>query len=182
MRTIKAITVCNPWAWAMVNGPTPTTAHKRYENRGWWTDYRGPVLIHAGKDEKWMPEGMALLRKLGIEPLRSALEFGAAIGVVDLVDVKRKAECGGDPFAFGPVCFELANPRRLPRPVPMRGQLSLWNVDVERVPGLAELLGDEWSGVRGEGSEPETREERIERAIAAVGPGRLKRGSQRGLF
>src|SRR5688572_4676832 len=38
---MKALSLRQPWAWAVVHGG------KRVENRGWTTDYRGPLLIHA---------------------------------------------------------------------------------------------------------------------------------------
>jgi hypothetical protein len=40
---MKAITLHEPWASAMADGL------KSIETRGWGTDYRGPVAIHAGK-------------------------------------------------------------------------------------------------------------------------------------
>lgn len=39
---MKAISIQQPWAWAIFNG-------KPVENRKWSTAYRGPLLIHAGK-------------------------------------------------------------------------------------------------------------------------------------
>ena len=38
---MKALTVCQPWAWAIVEG------HKSVENRRWSTAYRGLLLIQA---------------------------------------------------------------------------------------------------------------------------------------
>ncbi|MHC4404130.1 MAG: ASCH domain-containing protein [Planctomycetota bacterium] len=40
---MKALTICQPWAWAIIHGPKPV------ENRGWATKYRGPLAIHAGQ-------------------------------------------------------------------------------------------------------------------------------------
>lgn len=42
---MKALSVRQPWPWLMFNADPP----KDIENRTWPTDYRGPVLIHAGK-------------------------------------------------------------------------------------------------------------------------------------
>jgi hypothetical protein len=39
----KVLTVCQPYAEMIACG------HKPVENRVWWTFYRGPLLIHAGK-------------------------------------------------------------------------------------------------------------------------------------
>lgn len=42
---MKALTIRQPWAWAIVHGP------KRLENRDWpGCSYRGPILIHASKN------------------------------------------------------------------------------------------------------------------------------------
>lgn len=40
---MKALSVKQPWAWAIIH------AGKDIEKRTWRTDYRGPLLIHAGK-------------------------------------------------------------------------------------------------------------------------------------
>lgn len=174
MKTIKALTICQPWAWAILNGPTATTAYKRFENRNWQSDYVGPLVIHAGKSTKWMKEGCDFLRKQGIV-LPGSFEFGAALGLVDMVGCLRKAECGGDPYAFGPFCFELANPRRLAQPVPMPGKLTLWNFEAAIV---AELLD---VGALPEVQAGESREKRIKRAVDATG-GRVGRIEQPGLW
>lgn len=170
-KTIRAITICEPWAWAVIHGA------KRFENRSWYSDYQGPLVIHAGKSTKWMKEGCALLRKLGIEP-PADLVFGAILGVVDMVDCVRPAQAKTadgkpDPFAFehSPWCHQYANPRPLAKPIPYLGKLQFFRVARSLV---AELLD-------GPGVAPatnETREERIERAIEAVGPTRVKRARQ----
>lgn len=38
---MRCISVKQPWAWMIFH------AGKNVENRGWDTDYRGPILIHA---------------------------------------------------------------------------------------------------------------------------------------
>jgi hypothetical protein len=40
---MRGLSIRHPWAWAIVH------AGKRIENRDWYCDYRGPVLIHASK-------------------------------------------------------------------------------------------------------------------------------------
>lgn len=40
---MKALSILQPYAWLIVNGI------KDVENRGWYTPYRGPFLVHAGK-------------------------------------------------------------------------------------------------------------------------------------
>jgi len=48
MTDIRAITLWQPWAGSIA------VLGKDIENRSWRTDYRGPVLIHAGAT--WDPE------------------------------------------------------------------------------------------------------------------------------
>ena len=56
---MKALSVRQPWAWAIVAGWKPI------ENRTWATDYRGPLLIHAGRRED--PDGFHFLESRGID-------------------------------------------------------------------------------------------------------------------
>lgn len=42
---MKAITIWQPWASLIACGA------KKYETRGWATNYRGPIAIHAGKKD-----------------------------------------------------------------------------------------------------------------------------------
>jgi hypothetical protein len=52
---VKALTVRQPWAWATIY------AGKDVENRRWRTTYRGPLLIHAGKNADPDPEATSRL-------------------------------------------------------------------------------------------------------------------------
>jgi len=170
MKTIRALTICQPWAWAVM-GP------KRFENRDWYTDYQGPLVIHAGKSTSWMHEGVAFLRSLGIEPPRD-LAFGAIIGVVDQVDCIRPSEAKRadgtpDPFAMldKAWCHQYANPRRLATPIPYKGQQGFFRVPAELVKSIVDYaaLPDARPG--------ETKEERLDRAVKATG-GRVGRVEQ----
>lgn len=44
---VKVLSIRQPWAWLIVAGL------KDIENRTWKTDYRGRLLIHAGKEFDW---------------------------------------------------------------------------------------------------------------------------------
>lgn len=113
----KALTICQPWAWAIVHGA------KRVENRTWPTRYRGWLAIHAGKSKAWLcddlPDGT---------PVPTDLVFGAVVGVAWLDDVVRPDACGDDPFAFGPWCWRLTKVSPLVEPVPCRGAQGLWDL------------------------------------------------------
>lgn len=130
--TMKAITIHQPWAWAIIAG------HKRVENRTWPIRYRGPLAIHAGLSHASEQEGRRVLADLGIA-VPDDLVYGAILGVVDLVGCLRPSDrqrrllnCQlmDDPLATGPWCWVLANPRPLFDPEPCRGQQAVWEADV----------------------------------------------------
>lgn len=119
---MKAIVIQQPWAWAIMAG------HKKIENRTWTTGHRGDLLIVAGKSTARLASGTEFLRQLGIT-VPGNLTYGAAIGIVSLADISPVADCDrDDPFAEGPWCWILRRPRRLSPPVPVRGQMGLFQV------------------------------------------------------
>jgi len=120
--TIPALTICQPWAWAILRG------HKTVENRTWATRYTGPLVIHAGASKAWLRDGEAFLQRHGFFVRREWLIFGALLGVVELVDCGPVSQHAGNPWAFGPICWELAKPRPLAKPVPYKGQLGIFRV------------------------------------------------------
>ena len=119
---MKALTVRQPWAWAIVH------AGKTIENRTWATKYRGPLLIHAAKgrptraEMTWAAEYIE--RITGPVGWHSTLTFGDVIGVVDLVDVITTPP--DSPWWMGPVGWVLRNPRPC-QPWPLHGQLGLFD-------------------------------------------------------
>ncbi len=126
---MKALSVCQPWAWAIVAGV------KRIENRWRPTRHRGPLAIHASKSRRYLAGDYAGLLP-GLPPAEE-LPFGALVGVVEVVDCVPLAEVEGDPFAVGPWCWVLSGARQC-RPVPFMGQVSLFSVPDRLVepPGL----------------------------------------------
>jgi hypothetical protein len=159
---VKALTVQQPWAWAIVHGG------KDVENRTQMWSYRGPLAIHAGA--RWSQRGAdfdtlqrAYAVWLGfdqwsglfgghtampIDPKnddrdRVLIDFGAIIGVVDLVDAHPDADCchpwgeqsyveHGGTKRVDIVHLVLDNPRAVD-PIPCPGRLGLWNLppDIE---------------------------------------------------
>lgn len=126
----KALTIDAYWAWAIAHG------EKRVENRGWRTHYRGPLLIHAGLTERRDTEAIEFLRQhpasLGPAAKVQAIR-GTVIAVCDLVDCIESDypplithPLAGDPFAFGPWCWVLANVRPLAEPIACTGKQGLW--------------------------------------------------------
>lgn len=118
---MKALTICQPWAWAIVHGP------KRIENRTWWTNYRGMIAIHAGKSRKWLEDRL----NDGTPVKHDELVFGAIIGVANLWHCCRVERLQKPvPFGEGPFCWLLADVTALARPYEIAGQRGLWDVDI----------------------------------------------------
>lgn len=120
---MKALTVCQPFAWAIIHGP------KKIENRTWPTDYRGPLAIHAGKSRKWL---CPVLRDGTPAPAPAEMAFGAVIGRVKLVACVRRRDPRviEDPFAEGQWCWVLEDPEPI-EPHPWRGKQRLFEVPDE---------------------------------------------------
>lgn len=146
---MKALTVQQPWAWAVTSG------HATVENRTRLWKYRGPLAIHAGA----RPCGRGTTSPLILDALRPVLTpweqenrrlftgdhgdlfvHDAIIGVVDLVDVHHASGCckpwgeqshveqSGRLRAI--VHLVLDDPRPVD-PIPCRGRLGLWTLPPE---------------------------------------------------
>jgi hypothetical protein len=123
METPKILTVRQPWAWAIIHGG------KDIENRTWPVDYRGPVIIHAGR--AFDDEGFDLVHKLCDEVPDHDLFWssrGKIIGRVDIVDCVKDysslwAETGDRVWNW-----VLANPVPARHSLTVRGQLGLRTV------------------------------------------------------
>lgn len=112
----KALSVRQPWAWAIVEGLKPV------ENRTWPTSYRGPLLIHAGLQDDL--HGWQFLDETAF-PLPVDPPTRGIIGVVDLVDCVEGYDSAW--AQEGSWHWLLANPRPLPF-VAYKGTLGLFNV------------------------------------------------------
>jgi hypothetical protein len=116
-----ALTVRQPWAELIITG------RKSIEVRKWWTDYRGPLWIHAGRTED-----VELGRKFGLGQLFN----GGFIGRVILTAIvqfdgerwsrwRERHLCDGPMLqtAYG---WVLKDPVRLKEPLPAKGALGLF--------------------------------------------------------
>lgn len=159
---MHAITVRQPWAWAIINGG------KDVENRtrNIVGAYRGLVAVHAAKDfaeneaaawaevcraHREATHGHMLPAFPEAQP--GASVRGRVIGVAEIVDVHTAdddlyAECHGQapacdsPWAMaGHTHIVLANPRPLARAVPARGFLGLWTLPDDVEAAVLEQLG-----------------------------------------
>ncbi|GAS94386.1 uncharacterized protein RMCC_1352 [Mycolicibacterium canariasense] len=140
---MKALTVQQPWAWAIFHG-------KNIENRTQLWKYRGPLAIHAGMRWSDRGENSPLVRaafRQHADDTRLADEAGAIIGVVDLVDCHYTAGCcapwGEQGYAAASrqgrriTHLVLENPRQLAEPIPCKGALGLWTPPADITEALA---------------------------------------------
>ncbi|MCX7854724.1 MAG: ASCH domain-containing protein [Anaerolineae bacterium] len=125
---MKALSFLQPRAEQVVRG------EKTVDLRTWGVSYRGPLAVHASarrRDER--------CRQLGFDP--DALAYGALLGVVELVDVEpidaaayealRDRHLSEGPYPGAPLyAWHFADPRRFPQPIPCRGRMGLFDVEV----------------------------------------------------
>lgn len=159
---MRVLTVRQPWAWAIIHGG------KDVENRvrNIAGDYRGPVAIHAGLTTDTDGLNAAIVDRAwkqnhektpyppafpGKDRKRDSvyLEYGAIIGVVELVDVHSASVVGGcgwlrhdcpdhgtcrehcSTWAMGPTAdgwfqhLVFTHPRSIAHPIPFKGALGL---------------------------------------------------------
>ena len=139
---MKAITICQPYA-ELICLPATDPRHKRVENREWPTRYRGPLLIHAGKNQGWLeiePGDDGKPWDANYEIPLASMQFGAVVATCNLIDCLRidRIEAGQydkqypwlreHQHASGTWCFVLADVVRLPNPIPWRGAQGLWDI------------------------------------------------------
>lgn len=108
---------------------------KDIENRSWSTDYRGPLLIHAGvkqmtkADWAWINDLVKWNHDRGImvpDITPADVQYGGIVGMVTLSDVVTASASGWfDAGSFGWVVTEA---KRLPF-YACKGQLGFWDVD-----------------------------------------------------
>lgn len=131
---MKAITIKQPWASLIVSGL------KDIENRTWKTNFRGRVLIHAGKARE---KHLMISREVfadekvqfaddKVQSIINANELpqGAILGSVEIVDCVQNHP---SPWAEKGVWnWVLANPVMFDKPITgVKGKLSFWDYDGE---------------------------------------------------
>lgn len=159
--SMPALTVRQPWEWAIFHGKT-------IENRSQNFHYRGPLAIHAGRalcrrgcSDPRVIESMIehspgirtetadLLRAHGLNDLDvGSAGYGAIIGVVDLhPDNGRCCRPWGESAVPSDGIqgrrihhLVLDNPVALPVPYPCRGALGLWSTPTDLHTDLPEGL------------------------------------------
>ena len=149
---MKVLSVRQPWAYLIVAG------YKDIENRKWYTNHRGPLLIHASKGvdpDDFMPKQRAYIESAGIV-IPEDLPRGAIVGSVNLTAVRWSSQ-GYDgasrfytapdnysnPWFEGPYGFEMADAVQFHQPIPYRGSLGIREAsDANMTSDLFETLED----------------------------------------
>lgn len=129
---MKAITIKQPFASLIAEGI------KKYEFRTWKTNYRGKILIHAGKGIN--KDALKKYENLNLE-----YPSGAIIAVADLTDCifidekLRNILQRENPIVYSSIIkdkdwkgygFKLENVKKI-SPIDINGKLSLWDYDYE---------------------------------------------------
>jgi len=117
MDGIRALTLQQPWAWAVIQG------YKDVENRSWSTSHRGLLLIHAGR--QFDAAGFEFIWKLGLHrALPMELPLGRLVGSIQLQDVATRYP---SQWSFrGARHWVLTKPREFRTPLPCRGGQKLF--------------------------------------------------------
>ncbi|HXV38551.1 MAG TPA: ASCH domain-containing protein [Nitrosopumilaceae archaeon] len=143
---MKCLSVSQPYADLIVQGK------KTIELRTWNTKYRGEFLVHAPFKIK-----KDVCKKLGFDETK--LLTGVIIGKAEIYDVKTynsvseiksdyKKHFATEEFLRHKYGFLLKNPRELKIPIPYKGSLGFFNVNlgtkVKESDIKSELFDEEW--------------------------------------
>ena len=121
---------------------------KHNETRSWYTNYRGPLAIHAAKQTiltgwaRYTSDEAAevICRRMGLPEIFNGPEVfpsGVILAIVNLTDcikitpeyistLSRDEIALGD-YTIGRYAWVLEGVDKLPRPVPAKGRQGLWN-------------------------------------------------------
>lgn len=128
---MKALSIRQPWASLIAEG------HKTMELRTRKTNYRGPLAIHASKQDSPTRVYRAIYKTFNVDLFNIDMPRGAIIAVVRLNAVISLDGLWYDNHLHSHMCdkryFEpvkygwvLTDIKRLDIPIPRKGQLGLW--------------------------------------------------------
>lgn len=127
---MKVLTVREPWASLIVNG------YKKYEFRGWKTNYRGKILIHTS----------SLMDKDMLDKFKDYnLDYitGAIIGEAEIIDCilidkefndelrSENLVVYGNSNHTETYAWKLNNVKKYDKIIYTKGKLGLWNYEME---------------------------------------------------
>lgn len=144
MNIMKVITLIQPWGSLIALG------EKKIETRSWKTDYRGPLLIHAGMkvnicSKKGIFKNVLETHGYTKETLPTGLII-AKCNLVDCLEIVQAGVCygtlsngmevSGNEYQFGDYqigryAWLLKNIELLKDPIPAKGQLRLWEYEIK---------------------------------------------------
>lgn len=133
--SLKALTVLHPYAhWIVIGEKTIEIRHSN-------TNYRGPLLIHAGKRvhpnyaRSWNLEDYTMGAIVGRVTLDNSRRIGDITEFIELEDKHRLDVHSDDIFSIPKTiwAWELSNPVKFDKPIPYRGQLGIFNIPADVV-------------------------------------------------
>ncbi len=127
---MKAITIRQPWATLIMQGV------KKYEFRSWKTNFRGEVLIHAGKGidkeaverlKKYLPEELPLGKILGKVEITDCIPMSEEFA--DMLSKENSDIYTSHSFSnnYG---FKIENVENFDNLIEAKGQLGFWNIEI----------------------------------------------------
>lgn len=128
---MKVLTIKQPWATLIMQG------NKRFEFRSWQTNYRGELLIHAGKGidkeaikrlEKYLPKELPLGKILGKVTLVNCVKMSPGFKEELLKENKDIYAQSSFQENYG---WQLENVEVFDKPIETKGHLSLWEYNRE---------------------------------------------------
>ena len=126
---MKVITIKQPQATLIAKG------YKEYEFRTWKTNYRGDILIHAGKGVD--KEAMDRFKEYNLEyPLGKIIAKARLIDCLEVNEEFRKEIIPKNPLVYRGISdtlwkgygFKLENVKEI-EPISINGKLSLWDYE-----------------------------------------------------
>lgn len=129
---MKVITIKQPWATLIAEG------YKEYEFRTWKTNYRGDILIHAGKGID--KDAVERFKYLNLEyPSGQIIAKAVITDCIKVDDELRRKLKEKDPIVYKGVIsktskdwdgygFKIENVEKI-EPIKINGKLSLWDYD-----------------------------------------------------
>ncbi len=151
---LMAISLWQPWASLIAWG------FKRFETRSWATNYRGPLVIQSAKTTRgldWCNDYINRALDTMCE-VPADLPLGAALAVVDLVDVfktdalrdavtddglpmvSEREKAFGD-WRDGRYAWKLENVRIIKPPIPMRGYQQIFDIEADTRAAILKAIG-----------------------------------------
>ena len=126
---MKVITLKQPWASLVANG------YKKYEFRSWKLNYRGDILIHAGKS--FDKDAMEKVKNLNLNFPTS--QIVAVVHIEDCIKLNEEINkniCIQNPLIYGDknrtgYAWKLGKVTKLSIDEEIPGKQGIWNYNIE---------------------------------------------------